>query len=274
MPELDNFLSAIESSTPAAEPAPTPDTGPETSTAPVETTTGKTVAEGEITGEPPAPQQDAKTEQPRDERGRWKKSEEDWEREVSGTRSAMLAEREKRQRLEQELRQREEAKAKEPKKDIWEDPDAYVEEKIRSKEGELLTKAEGIARELFFKHTERLARGRHDDYDAVREVFAEEAQKNPILVTQLRESDDPAEFIYQHGRTALELREVGGDLAAYRKRVEQQVRAKLEKEYADKAHRTDSVPKSLNTEPSKGAGIQGQTWDGPTPLEDMVKFNF
>ena len=102
-------------------------------------------------------------------------------------------------------------------------------------------------------------------------MFAEEAGRNPVLATQLREAPDPAEFIYRQGRTAMELRQVGGDLGAYRKRVEAEIRAKLEAEYAAKAARTASIPQSLNTEPSRGAGISGSgQWAGPTPIEDIL----
>ena len=140
-------------------------------------------------------------------------------------------------------------------------------EKLREEARGLATSE---ARSLFLQFTESEARGRYTDYDQAREVFAEAAAKNPMLAAQLREAPNPAEFIYQQGKTQAELKAVGGNLADYRKRLEAELRQKLEAEYAAKAARTASVPLSLNSEPSKGAGITGAVWNGPTPLEDIL----
>ena len=137
---------------------------------------------------------------------------------------------------------------------------------------EIEPRAESRARELFLKYTEQSARSRYADYDQMRQVFAEEAQRNPVLATQLREAPDPAEFIYRQGRTSAELREVGGDLGSYRQRIEAEVRQRIEREYADKAALTASIPKSLNVESSKGAGVTGGAWAGPPPIDDILPF--
>jgi len=246
MPDLDTFLTVPET-TPEPVEAPEPvavETAPE--------------PKG-VESAPPAPELP-----PRGEDGKWVKREQPQPHMVPL--EALLAEREKRQIAE--------AKAKEPKPDFWVDPDAAMDVRVQESEKRLLdevdTRAEARARQLFLHYTEGAARGRYSDYDQVREVFAEEAGRNPVLATQLREAPDPAEFIYRQGKTALELRQVGGDLGAYRQRVEAEIRAKLEAEYTAKAARTASIPQSLNTEPSRGAGITGSNWNGPTPLEDIL----
>ena len=181
--------------------------------------------------------------------------------------SALMAERERRQAAERSV---EEQAKKGPPPNFWDDPQAAVQAALDAKEGEFLSKAEVKARETFFRFTENAAQDRHTDYGVMREAFIEASERNPVLAAQLRDAPDPAEFIYQQGRIASELREVGGDLSAYRKRVEASVRQQVEQEHAAKAARTDSIPTSLNTESSKGAGISGGQWAGPTPLEDIL----
>ena len=201
MPDLD-FLSSPE---PVAEPTP------EAVETPPQEATG-------VESAPPAPELP-----PRAENGRFTKREEPAEAPQGHAvpLEALLAERERRQaaeRLAEELR----AKSAEPV-DVWADPQKFVETRVKEAETRLLSeaekRAEQRARELFLSYTESAARGRYGDYDNMRQVFAEEVQRNPVLVTQLAAAPDPAEFIYRQGKTAAELREVGGDLSAYRKRV-------------------------------------------------------
>ncbi len=67
----------------------------------------------------------------------------------------------------------------------------------------------------------------------------------------------------------MQLKEVGGDLNAYRTRIETEVRQQMETEAAARKTRDDNIPVSLNSEPSKGAGVQGHSWGGPTPDENL-----
>ena len=254
MSDFDQFLSQTPS-----EPAPAPEPVPEAPVA-VEATPDPQATQGEI-GAPPAPELP-----PRGDDGRFQK------REHVVPLEALLSERERRQAAEREAQ---ELRAKtQPVPDVWENPAAFVEGKVKEVESRLLTeadkRAEVRARELFLSYTEGEARGRYTDYDQMREVFSQEVQRNPVLISQLASAPNPAEFIYQQGRIARELQQVGGNLSAYRQRIEAEVRAKLEAEYAAKPQRTAAVPQSLNSEPSRGAGIQGAVWNGPTPLEDIL----
>jgi hypothetical protein len=248
---LDLFLNSETPEVVTAEVAPTV-----VQTTPIEAVVEQpaVVVEAAKGGESASPARE------RDEGGRFvKKPDEDHMVPLS----ALLSERERRQAAEAKL-------PKEPQPDIWEDPKAYIKSELDSREDELLAKAEMKARETFFRYTEGAARSRHTDYDQVRVAFAEEAQKNPSIATQLREAPDPGEFIYRQGKTVLELREVGGDLGAYRQRIETEIRQKVEKEVAERLARTSNIPQSLNTEPSKGAGVTGSAWAGPTPLEEIL----
>jgi hypothetical protein len=261
MPDLDQFLTtdADNANDPAAAAEPTA-VQPELDLSHEAEKPADTADTG-ATGEPPSPQLP-----PRGEDGKFVKREAAADREHMVPLSALMAERERRQAAEQAAQSR----TNEPPPDWFDDPDKAFEVRLEARKGELLSEAEARAREMFFLFTENAARDRHTDYDQMREIFTEEAQRNPGLAEQLRNAPDPAEFIYKQGRVASELREVGGDLAAYRKRVEANVRAQVEKEVAAKLARTSNIPQSLNTESSKGAGVVGSSWTGPTPLENIL----
>ena len=256
MPDLDGFLTEVVTDPePAPEPEPVAVEAP-----PVE------VAKGETSAPP------ARELPPRGEDGKWVKAEPPPAPPPPQSHmvplEALLAEREKRQEAERK------AAESKPKVDFWENPEAAVQatldaerEKFREEARQLATSE---ARSLFLQFTEADARGRYADYDQMREVFAETAAKNPMLAEQLRQAPNPAEFIYSQGKVQTELKAVGGNLADYRKRLEAELRQKLEAEYAAKATRTAAVPQSLNSEPSKGAGITGSVWNGPTPLDDIL----
>jgi hypothetical protein len=258
MADLDSFLtSSVTESEPVETPEPT-----------LAVETAAPAVEG-VESATPAPQLP-----PRGEDGKWIKRDEAAPQTPQSHQvplEALLAEREKRQAAERALTEKAQA---EPKPDFWANPEAAVKaelgvERERMRE-EVRQLATSEARSLFLQYTEEEARGRYADYDAMRGVFAEAASRNPVLAAQLREASNPAEFIYRQGRTAAELREVGGDLGAYRKKLEAELRAKIEAEMGAKP-RAAVPPPSLNTEPSKGAGIVGSPhWAGPTPLEDIL----
>jgi len=65
----------------------------------------------------------------------------------------------------------------------------------------------------------------------------------------------------------LESVEKVGDLSAFEARIRADERAKV------MGKRTQDVPRSLNAEPSSATPDDGQSFE-PTPLENLVKFNF
>ncbi len=184
--------------------------------------------------------------------------------------SAMLSERDRRQAAEKALA---DFQAAAPKADIWADPDAYVKSKLAEFEPALLSKAELAAKETFFRYTENatIEKYRSDPvtYEKARDAFIQVAQRDPLMTAKLREAPNPGEFIYQQGKIAMQLAEVGGDLAAYRTKIETEARQKWETEAAARDKRNAGIPVSLNQEPSKGAGVVGGTWAGPTPVEEL-----
>lgn len=252
--ELGLFGEEMESNpaAPVVETPPPPAPAPEPEPAPAKVEEPK----GESQDAPPA------SERPRDASGKFVKKDDEAEHMVPL--SALLSERERRQAAEAA------AKAAKPAPDVWADPKAFVEHMLAEREPGLMQKAEETARMQFFTYTENLAKTRHANdplkYESARTAFSEAAQSNPAMQKQLREAPDPGEFIYQQGKIALELKEVGGDLSAYRTRIETEARQKWEKEAEERAKRNAGIPESLNSLPSKGAGVTGNpAWAGPTP---------
>lgn len=101
----------------------------------------------------------------------------------------------------------------------------------------------------------RAAKPDQADVDAKIAVFKKAATDNPALRAQLASHPDPYQFAYDIGQRTLAMEEVGTDPAAYRAKVEAEIRAKIEAEYsgapAQAAPRV-TLPQSLGTARSAG----------------------
>ena len=179
--------------------------------------------------------------------------------EAAAYKKAMREEREKRQAAEARLRELQTPKAP---VDPWADLP-----------GTLTQHQQQLREDLFIERcnlTEEIARDKHKDFDGVREVFLEEAQKNPQLFAQLRQERNPAEFAYREGLRARELKDVNGDFTAYKskleKDIEARVRAELESKYGKPA---PAVPTSLNSDSSPA--VATEVYAGPPPLNKILR---
>ena len=179
--------------------------------------------------------------------------------EAAAYKKAMREEREKRQAAEARLRELQTPKAP---VDPWADLP-----------GTLSQHQQQLREEMFVERcnvTEEMARERHKDFDEVREVFLEEAQKNPQLFAQLRQERNPAEFAYREGLRVRELKDVNGDFTAYKskleKDIEARVRAELESKYGKPA---PAVPTSLNSDSSPAVAME--VYQGPPPLNKILR---
>ena len=222
---------------------------------------------------------------------------------VHGLRAALRAERQKRQesgtkltdyekRLaarEKELAERD-AKVKEYEATVarFQQPpqvaqpqqqyQPQIPDPLLDPEGAFRFQEQAREREMFHLRTEisqEMFRSQRPDYDEVEKIFIDEAKKNPYLIEQLRKAPMPARFAYEEGQRAKLRREIGDDPAAYR--------AKLRKELEDELlSKTDVAnPKTQTTvqaPPTSLAGVTSATprdtrkvWNGPTPLEDILK---
>jgi len=171
---------------------------------------------------------------------------------------AMREEREKRQALEAKLRELQTPKTP---VDPWSDLP-----------GALKSTQEQIREELFFERcnlTEEIARQKHTDFDDVREVFVEAANTNLALWAQIRQERNPAEFVYREGLRIRELKDVNGDFAAYRSKLEKDIETRLRAELEAKYKAaTPAVPTSLNSDASPPPV---EVYQGPKPLNQILR---
>lgn len=178
--------------------------------------------------------------------------------ETAAYKKAMREEREKRQALEAKLRE-----LQTPKQpvDPWSDLP-----------GALKSTQEQIREELFVERcnlTEEIVRQKHADFDAVREVFVEAANANPTLWAQIRQERNPAEYVYREGLRIRELKDVNGDFAAYRSKIEKDVETRLRAEFEAKYKATPAVPASLNSD-SSPPPVEAP-YQGPPPLKTILR---
>ncbi len=186
--------------------------------------------------------------------------------------AALRDERQKRQQLEERLRQFEEHYAAQqaqaaPKiaPDMFDDPDGFKahlrEEILRDlqpmvQQGGTLTRAEV---------SEMLARQKYEDYDAKIEVFKEAMESNQFLLAQLQQAGDPATFAYNAANQYLEAKQYGG-AAPTREQIEAETREKILAEIGMKP----KAPSSFAGDRSVGSR-SGPEWPGPTPLGSILK---
>ena len=185
-------------------------------------------------------------------------------REVDGYKAAMMEERRKRQELEARLRAQEQAKALPEPPPFWDDPEKAIDSRLERLRNEL--SSDYLNR--YFNALESAARGRHQDYDDVRDVFIEHAAQNPALAGAMNNAQDPAEYAYQQGKLLRELSNVGGNFDGYRAKLEAEIRQKLEAEYRAR----NDVPRSLNSEQSSPVS-NGGPWS-PKSLEDLLPYKY
>jgi hypothetical protein len=220
---------------------------PESSAAKAEETPGEEAASSPSTGEPAAPP-----------------AAKDEARTVPL--SALEDERRKRQAKDEELAQvrAELAKARNPRPDDLDDPDGAK----RWDENDRLNERVNLSYEM--------AREAIADFDAVMEAWPALLQAEPALYDAAIKARNPAKYAYDAVRRHKVLQEVGTDPAAYRAKVEAEIRQAMEAEAAtaaDAAQKTqtrDSLPTSLAGQRSVTSRSSGPQFAGPTPLDKLL----
>jgi hypothetical protein len=112
-----------------------------------------------------------------------------------------------------------------------------------------------------FNMSEMVARGKYADLDDVVETFKQACQTNPALGMALQQSANPYEYAYREGKRLQLLKEVGDDPAAYRAKVEAEIRAQLQPQTPAGM----TLPASLAGARS-AATRSAPAFTGPTPL--------
>jgi hypothetical protein len=149
-------------------------------------------------------------------------SEEDSEKQ-QWTFHAVKDERAKRQQAEAKIKELEEklAAPKPETPDVFEDPDGFVQSLQATHKEDLHRQRIEIYREM--------QQERHSDYLEKEAKFIELANENPILLTQMQRSSNPAKFAYEQAVKHEQFQEMQ-DTEAFREKIRAEERAKLEKE--------------------------------------------
>lgn len=117
-----------------------------------------------------------------------------------------------------------------------------------------------------FNMSEMVARQKYPDLDDVVKFFQEAVRENPALGMALHQQANPYEFAYREGKRVQMLKEVGDDPAAYRAKIEAEIRASLQPQTAATAATT--LPASLAGARSS-ATRSAPAFTGPAPLSTL-----
>jgi hypothetical protein len=120
--------------------------------------------------------------------------------------------------------------------------------------------------------SERAARRDHgtETVDKAWQRVQQEFSQNPALYQQIVGSPDPWDAVVQQGKRLLAMDEIGTDPEAFRKKVEERVRAELAANplaTPAAAPAAPNLPQSLAG--ARSAGARGTTFTGPTPMENL-----
>lgn len=272
--EQNESLSEVLSGSPFTNPSPAPEKA--TDVKPVEKTevaATSAAKEPEVKAEPEAAKS---AEVTRDDKGRFTKAEANAEKpEPTAPIAALQDERRKRQELEAKYREAvaklEEAK---PKTDFFADPEKAFAERAEA--------AMTPIQEKYFRLSMKVAAQLHGDFNDAAEAFSKAIDSDPRLMAEWRNSDDPGEYAYRVGMQLRELADVGGDLRAYRSKIEAGVNTKLEDAMKQIAslqselaalkkgkEEVSQVSESLNSKPSRATGLADTD---PDDITQLVRF--
>lgn len=151
-------------------------------------------------------------------------------------------------------------------------------EKARSQQpqGDQQSREPTMAEQLFDQRahvSEMLVRSKHADVDEKKAAFDLAAKENPSLIAAMLRAQSPWDFVYQEGTKQLALKDFGTDPVAYRKRVEDEIRAQILAESTGSTQAAADAP-ALNIPQSlagtrSAAARSSPTHSGPTPLETI-----
>lgn len=152
--------------------------------------------------------------------------------------AAIIDERRKRQELEREL-QALKQQQQQPKADIFEDPEAVINQHLQARLAPL--------ENTILKLQVELAKTKMPDFDDAAVAFFTAAQNDPVLLHQADTAPDQFAFIYREGKRLKELGDVGGDIEKYREKVTAEARAenaKLQQQLQAAMAELESVKKA------------------------------
>lgn len=120
--------------------------------------------------------------------------------------------------------------------------------------------------------SEVMAREKYADLDEKVAIFMEEAQKNPALAQELKRQTHPYDYAYKHATKVMAMKEIGDDPAAYKKRIEEQIRAELQGQQTQQPAPTSQavIPQSLAGARSSAPRNVG-SFTGAPAFDDLFK---
>lgn len=173
-----------------------------------------------------------------------------------------LTEKRKRQELEQQvaaMQQQLSAQTQQQPTEFFDNPNVALEEFGEK----LLERFEQRQVAQRLDASEAKARSQHADFDDALQSFQQAVQANPALAQQMARADDPAQFVYQTGKRAMELAQVGSIeqlLKAERAKWEAEVKAAMPR---------PSFPTTTAMDQSV-AGRGPPVWSGPVNDSDIL----
>lgn len=125
--------------------------------------------------------------------------------------------------------------------------------------------------------SQELMRSRHEDYDELEGIFAEEMEKDPSLQRKMWADPFPARFAYDHAKRAKAMREIGDDPSSYKQRIIEEYLAQQAGSQPQPAPQVQTQAKPVPQPPKSLAGVPSaardpvkQSWKGPTPLDQLL----
>lgn len=281
--------TSLESIFDETEPTPTgeqtPPSGEAAAAPPAEAHQGEPTTEAPPASDPSeAPPADAMVprkalEEERKKRQKWEKEAAEaasYRERVSQYEAQMRDMQTREQQWQDWARQIQAAQQQEQQPDPLADPHAYMAAMQQQVNAMLEQRDAQVAQHLWTTKVEasqEAMRATHKDYDEVEAVFVEAAKSDPTLYQKLRLAASPARYAYEEGKRIRLLQEIGNDPEKY---IEAKLAERLKAAQATATAPTTSQtaappPRSLAGVPSTAPRNAGAVWNGPTPLEDILK---
>jgi len=123
--------------------------------------------------------------------------------------------------------------------------------------------------------SEMIARRDHADMDEKLAVFMEAAKADPSLGAKLATERHPWDWVYHEAKRIQARQEIGDDPAAFRQRVEAEIRAKIAAEGHPPASSPPAASTPLPTSLASARAVGARATPppaGPTPIDQIVRF--
>ena len=187
--------------------------------------------------------------------------------------AALIGERRRRQEAEERLKELERqlqgyqqpqpVTQQQPQSppDRWEDPEGYDRWLIQQASETARNEAMQAFQHQRIQMSALEAEGRLPDYRDKIQVFEQMAQANPLLMEQMIQAPNPAEFAYNTAKSHLDIQQYGG--------IEGLIKARVEEALKAQAPAPAPVPTTLAAEQSAG-GPSGQPLHVPS-FDEILK---